>query len=123
MDENHKTFVHFLVTTGTSLGEAPAIQIAYIDLAARVPDARITKASKRDNHSGYYTGQPKTGTGKPTIGIDRTLANLLHPLLTGNRHRTAFTTGTGACISHKALWQHDWDHAGSVTAGRSCCTF
>lgn len=110
MDEYYKTFVQFLVMTGTRFGEATAISVADIDLeSSRVPIARINKAWKRDGQSGYYLGPAKTRAGKRTIGINKTLANLLRPLLScraGNE--LLFTTALGTRIAHKPFWQHQW---------------
>lgn len=109
MDERYKTFVQFLVMTGTRFGEATAIRVADIDLASRVPTARINKAWKRDGQSTYYIGPTKTGAGKRTIGINKTLANLLHPLLLGRAgSELLFTATQGTRIVHKPFWQHHW---------------
>jgi hypothetical protein len=48
MDERHKTFVQFLVMTGTRFGEATAIRSTDIDLTSCVPTARIKRAWKCD---------------------------------------------------------------------------
>ncbi|SKB72847.1 Site-specific recombinase XerD [Arthrobacter sp. 31Cvi3.1E] len=109
MDERYKTFVQFLVMTGTRFGEATAIQVADIDLTSRVQTARINKAWKRDGQSGYYLGPTKTGAGKRTIGINTTLANLLHPLLPGRAgNDLLFTATQGTRIAHKPFWRHQW---------------
>lgn len=110
MDVRYKTFVQFLVMTGTRFGEATAIEIADIDLTSRVQTARINKAWKRDGQSSYYLGPTKTGAGKRTIGINKTLANLLHPLVLGRAGNDLLFTATQGStrIAHKPFWQHQW---------------
>lgn len=109
MDEHYKTFLQFLLMTGTRFGEATAIHVTDIDLATPVPTARINKAWKRDGRAGYYLGPTKSGAGKRTIGVNGTLANLLLPLVeVRDRSDLLFTTTTGARIAHKPFWQHHW---------------
>ncbi|MDR6989123.1 integrase [Paenarthrobacter nitroguajacolicus] len=109
MDERYKTFLQFLVMTGTRFGEATAIRVADIDLASRVQTARINKAWRRDAQSSYYIGPTKTGAGKRTIGINKTLANLLHPLMLGRADNDLLFTATQSTrIAHKPFWQHHW---------------
>lgn len=109
LDGHYRTFVQFLVMTGARFGEATALQVADIDLASRVPTARINKAWKRDGQSSYYLGPTKSGAGRRTIGINKTLANLLHPLVSDREgNNLLFTTSRGTRIGHKQFWQHQW---------------
>jgi integrase len=109
IDGHYKTFVQFLVMTGTRFGEATAVRVADIDLLSRPPTVRINKAWKRDGQSRYYLGPTKTGAGKRTIGLNPALVELLTPV-TASRPGSdlLFTMAEGGRITHKPFWQHQW---------------
>lgn len=109
MHAQYKTLVQFLVMTGARFGEATALTVADIDLLAKPPTARISKAWKRDGQSHYYLGPTKTRAGKRTIGLNPTLVELLIPLVASRpANELLFATIDGQRIAHKRFWQHHW---------------
>lgn len=109
IDEHYRTFIQFLVMTGTRFGEATALRVADIDLRSRPATVRVNKAWKRDGHSRYYVGPTKTAAGKRTIGLNPALVELLIPIAAGRSgNDLLFTTTEGRRISHKPFWQHHW---------------
>ncbi|MGA7206074.1 MAG: hypothetical protein WBX27_15730 [Specibacter sp.] len=56
----YRLFVQFLVLTGTRYGEATAVAIDDLDLAATPATVRINKAWRRDGNNTYYVGTTKT---------------------------------------------------------------
>lgn len=109
MPERYKVFTQFLVMTGTRFGEATAVTVADVDLMSKPPTVRISKAWKRDGKNGFYVGSTKTGAGKRTISLPKTLVEILIPLVASRQGSDLlFTTGTGGRIAHSVYWQKCW---------------
>lgn len=109
MPERYKVFTQFLVMTGTRFGEATAVTVADVDLLAKPPTVRITKAWKRDGSNAFYIGPTKTGAGKRTVSLGRQLTELLIPLVASRQgSELLFTTTTGGRIAHSIYWQKCW---------------
>jgi len=112
MDERYKTFISLLVMTGARFGEATALTVGDVNVAARPATLRINKAWKEDGHNRWYVGPPKTPGSKRTIAIPSTLVDLLKPLMAGRPStELLFVEPSGGRIDHHKFYPQYWKRA------------
>lgn len=109
LDDQYKDLAAFLVLTGARYGEATAITVGDVDLMAKPPTVRITKAWKRDGSKGHYVGVTKTPNSKRTVSLPPTLVEMLIPLVASRpADELLFTGPQGGRVQHKLFWHHHW---------------
>lgn len=81
--------VKLLAGTGLRFGEATALQVHDVDLAASPPRIRVARAWKHTDGGAPELGAPKTGRGRRVVSLAPDLADVLHPLVT-ERNPSAF---------------------------------
>jgi integrase len=82
MDGPTATIVRLLVGTGCRWSEITAVPVSSVDLLARTPVMRITRAWKRDGCARWYLGTTK-GRQKRTLTLGAALVDLLATLVAG----------------------------------------
>ena len=70
-----------LVRTGLRWGEATALHVGDVDLLAKPPRLRVSRAWKKAAGTGWQIGPPKTPRSRRTITLDAATVDLLIPLV------------------------------------------
>ena len=109
--ERYRPLVWTLAGTGMRWGEATALNVADVDLAART--VSVTKAWKRDpakpGASGWYVGPPKTRKARRTITLPGEVVEALRPLVEGRgRNELVFTNRSDKPIRHQTFYREHW---------------
>lgn len=104
--------VAFLAGTGMRWGEATALRWRDLDLNARPPSARVSRAWKR-GETTREIGAPKTRKSRRTVHIPERVAALLRPHQ-GSPDDLVFTGPHGGAVHHQAFHPRVWRPA--VTA-------
>jgi len=100
----------FLITlfgTGMRFGEATALRVSDVHLAARVPSITVTRAWKKPGEgTPARIGPTKTDKGKRTISLPPEVIAALEPLVTGRKPgELLFTTTQGQRIQERAFYK------------------
>lgn len=111
-----RPLVGFLFGTGCRFGEATALRGGDFDLDADQPVVRVHRAWKK-GETGVYLGAPKSRRGIRTVTIDRTLVELVRPLVdAAGREGLVFVGRTGARVQsqhfHTRVWSPAIERAG-----------
>jgi integrase len=85
LPDRHRPLVLTLAGTGLRWGEATALTVGDVDLDARVPLLRVTKAWKRTGSGARELGPPKTRAGARTVSLPFEVAEAIRPLVDGRR--------------------------------------
>lgn len=93
LPEQHRPLVLLLAGTGLRWGEATALLVGDVDLDARVPLLRVTKAWKRTGSGARELGPPKTRAGARTVSLPVEVVEAIRPLLDGRRSDELLFTG------------------------------
>lgn len=111
LDPHYRPLVIFLAGTGCRWGEAVALDVGDVDLAAAT--VRIVKAEKYDpSRATWQVGPPKTKRSRRTIALPPELADVLAPLVAGRaRGERLFTALKGGPVRHRRVWGEVWKPA------------
>jgi integrase len=105
---HYRTFVDVIAGTGMRWGEAVALTVGDVDLLAKTPTLRISKALKRAEN-GHYVGGPKTIRSVRTVSLPATLVEALIPLVTmRGRDEVLFTGPRGGRIYYGKFRSDVW---------------
>jgi len=108
----YQPLVLTLVATGLRWGEATALTAGDVDLAARPPTLRVTKAWKRDADRHWYVGPPKTKRARRTVSLPDELVDVLLPLVAAKApDELLFTNTVGKQLSSSRFWTTTWTPA------------
>jgi integrase len=109
IDAHYLPLFAFLVGTGARWGEATALLVSDVDLEARVPVARVTKAWKRTGTRAWSLGPPKSAAGQRTIALPPEVAEQLRPLVDGQPSSALlFRAPRGGQIRHDRFFSRVW---------------
>lgn len=115
----YRAFVRFLVGTGCRWGEAVALRVKDVDLAART--IKIRRALKWSPDGNRVIGPPKTKKGKRTIVAPYEVIEDLRPLVEGKPgNALVFEQVRGGMIDHRNFWSRYWTPA--VWRAQQCDT-
>ena len=105
----YKPLVGFLYGTAMRWGEATALRVGDVDLAASPASVRVSRAWKHHRGGTHTLGPPKSDKGNRTIGMPTALVQQIEPLLTG-RHRDefVFTNRLGGPVRENAFHASPW---------------
>lgn len=104
-----RPLVIFLAGSGVRWGEAAALTVGDVDLAAQV--VRITKAEKQDpdNPSKRIVGPPKTKKGRRAIVLPDDVTDAIRPLIEGRkRTERVFLPPNGGPLRHRTFYRDIW---------------
>lgn len=121
--EHWQPLVMFLGGTGVRWGEAAALTIADLDLAADLPIVRVTKAEKQDpNHPGrFIVGPTKSGKGRRTITLPPAVVDVLRPLTEARKpSERLFLPPNGGPLRHRTFYRDIWLGKILPAAGLEC---
>jgi integrase len=107
---HYQPLVIFLAGTGCRWGEATALTVGDVDLDARVPLLRVTKAWQRTGDGSTSLGPPKTRAGIRTVSLSPEVVSVIRPLCDGKRQDAlVFTNPSGGRVRgsnfHTLVWQ------------------
>lgn len=85
MPERHRDPARLMLATGLRPGELRALNVGDINLTAKQPVVRVTKAMKQDRVNGDYVGPPKSKKSVRSVGISPATAQMLRTY-TGGRN-------------------------------------
>lgn len=107
MTPHYRPLVRFLTGTGCRWGEAVALRVSDVDLAAQT--VRIRRALKWSPDGQHVIGQPKTEKSRRTIALPSEVTADLASLLAGKASRDlVFTAPRGGMIAHRTFWADHW---------------
>ncbi|MCW2496379.1 site-specific integrase [Jatrophihabitans sp.] len=108
--ERYRPLVWMLGGTGMRWGEAAALTVADVNLAAKT--VLVNKAWKRDREKGWYVGPPKTARSKRTITLPNEVVESIRPLVEGRkRTELLFTNRNGDPVKHQPFYREHWSKA------------
>lgn len=81
VDPHFQPWAWFMFTTGLRPSESYVIYPEDLVIDSETPQARVTKALKRDPSRGWYVGPPKTPKARRTVSFPRQVAEMLRPLV------------------------------------------
>ena len=111
----YRPLVGFLYGTAMRWGEATALKVGDVDLAASPASVRVARAWKHHRGGAHTLGPPKSAKGNRTIGMPPSLVQQIEPLLTGRRRdEFLFTNRLGGPVRENAFHASPWTPA--VTA-------
>lgn len=111
-----RALVVFLVGTGVRFGEATALRVGDVDVAAGV--ARVQRAWKHTGKAARELGTTKTRRSRRTVRFGTAVADEIRPLLEGRRPSDLlFTNRNGRQVGHASFWSHVWAPAVRRAAG------
>lgn len=106
MPKSQQDRAWFMLATGTRPGEMRALLVGDINLEAKQPVARITKAIKRDMKTGDYVGPPKSRESVRSIGLAPSTVIMLRPHVEGRKpNEYLFPGADGQWGSHDAFYE------------------
>lgn len=98
-----------LYLTGMRWGEMVALQVRDLSFDTDPATIRISRASRRDDHSKAYVGPTKTPRSRRTISIPPALADALAAHVKGRAAGDrVFTSRTGAPVHHSNVRTRVW---------------
>lgn len=105
---HYQPLMWMLVGTGMRWGEATALLVGDVDLAAKT--VRVTKAWKRDRaNARWYVGAPKTPKSRRTITLPNETVEAVRPLVKGRgRGELLFTNARGEWVKHQTFYREHW---------------
>lgn len=110
-DDPHR-LVLLLGTTGLRWGEATALKVGDVDLDARVPLLRITRAWKKAGGSRRVLGPPKTEAGARTVALAPETAEQLRPIVEGRpADAWLFVNTQDGPLDHAHFFERVWKAA------------
>lgn len=119
LPERWRPLVVLLVATGIRWGEATALQVADVDLAAGT--ARIRQAWKHTDGKGHRLGPPKSRRSLRTITLEPGVAGMLEPLVKGRPSGDfVFTNTRGRPVRQNTFHGDVWTPAVRKFAGDTC---
>ena len=98
MSESYQPLLIVLLVTGARWGEATALQVRDLDVAARV--IHVRRAWKKGKE-GAVLGVPKTARGRRTIMLPDWAVETLEPLTTGRAADEFLLTAPGGGVIHR----------------------
>lgn len=99
----------FFAATGVRWGEAAALRVGDLSLTTTPPNARISRASRRDETGQRYVGPTKTKRSRRTISLPTKLARALAEHVRGRgADELVFTSTSGAPIHHSNVRMRVW---------------
>ena len=110
-----RPFLWMLAGTGMRWGEAVALNVGDVDLAAAT--VRITKAEKWDtgNRNKRIVGPPKTAQSRRVVTLPAQVVEAVRPLVEGRRSTAPlFTAPQGGTVRHRTFYSDVWR--------AKCCT-
>lgn len=112
----YQPLVMLLVGTGLRFGEATALRVRDVDLAAR--EARIVQAWKATNGNGRRLGPTKTLRSTRTVALPANVCDLIRPFMAGRDPDTfVITNRRGGPVRQAAFWRGTWRPAVAEFAG------
>jgi integrase len=117
MPEHWRPLVLLLVATGLRWGEATGLRVGDVDLLAKVPVLRVTRALHELSGSGELVfTDPKTKQSRRTVSFTTKVAAALAGLVAGRgREEQLFLTPTGLTVrtrNFRRTWQKALKRAG-----------
>jgi integrase len=117
MPEHWRPLVLLLVATGLRWGEATGLRVGDVDLLAKVPVLRVTRALHELGGSGELVfTDPKTRQSRRTVSFTTKVAAALAGLVAGRgREELLFLTPTGLTVrtrNFRRTWQKALKRAG-----------
>jgi len=104
---HHRPLIETLVGTGIRWGEAEALLVSDVDLAARL--LHVTKAAKRSGDGRRIIGPTKTRRSRRTVSLPLELVETLEAVVRGRDDRERlFVAPRGGPLGHKVFWQDVW---------------
>jgi integrase len=108
-DGYYRLLFRTLAWTGMRWGEAAALQVGDLSLAATPPTVRISRALRRDEHSRPYVGPTKTKRSKRTISLRLPLADEMRAHVKGKPPGSlVFESHTGTALHHSNIRNRAW---------------
>ena len=104
-----RPLVMFLAGTGARWGEAVALEVGDVDLAAAT--VRIVKAEKSDPSAPGRTvvGPTKSGRSRRTVTLPSNLVEVLRPLVEGRKRADRlFLAPEGGTVKHRTFYRDIW---------------
>lgn len=103
-----QTLIDVLAGTGIRWGEVVALEVGDVDLMAKTPTLRITKAVKRAEN-GNYVGAPKSLRSTRTVSLPASLVQALVPLVSMRaKDDLLFTAIRGGRIHYGTFHRKEW---------------
>lgn len=119
MDARWRPLCLLLVSTGIRWGEATALQVGDVDLAAGT--ARIRQAWKHTDGKGHELGPPKSRRSLRTVSIEAGVRPILAPLIAGRSPTEfVFTNTRGGPVRQNTFHGDVWTPAVRKFAGDTC---
>lgn len=110
LDEYWRPFATFLVGTGLRFGEATALRVCEVNLAAR--RLRVNRAWKSAGGSKRVIGTPKSFAGKRWVPFDDQVGQVLEPLIEGRPGtELVFVNRQGRRILNNSFHSRAWSPA------------
>lgn len=106
LDDKWQPLVLTLAGTGLRFGEATALRVGDLDLDARIPTLRVSRAWKfTASKSERSVGPPKTGAGSRTVSLSSQVVNAVRPLTVGRAHDAWLFTDGGEPVAHDPFYR------------------
>ncbi|GAB3192223.1 tyrosine-type recombinase/integrase [Nesterenkonia suensis] len=100
----HRDPMRLMLATGLRPGELRALLVEDVNLTARQPSVRVTKAMKQNRESGDYVGTPKSKKSVRSVGLPPSAVDTLRPYVEGRSPiDSLFLGSTGKRIDGSTL--------------------
>lgn len=106
MPKSQQARAMLILATGARPGEMRALLVGDVNLEAKQPVVRVTKAVKRDMKTGDYVGPPKSRESVRSLGLAPSTVKMLRPHVEGRRpNEYLFPGADGRWASHDAFYE------------------
>lgn len=106
-----KAAFSFMLSTGLRPAEVRALLVKDVDLEAKQPTVRVTKAIKQDRKTGDYVGSPKTQQSVRSVGLPPSVVKVLREVTAGKEDSEILFPGPDGGYLSRYILNNHWNRA------------